>query len=155
MSLSEVAWQRRLKVGTILFVSYIAVAEVKHCIDGVLIERAKKRREELRQKMTIAERDDWTVEELSEYDGHDPDKPILIAIEGQVFNVWRRRDLYGADGGYQDLVGKDATRLLAKQSLQDDEDDGAPLNNEELERLQNWKEYYRTTYDYCGRLSCG
>eukprot|EP00438_Fugacium_kawagutii_P024458 Skav202131 [mRNA] locus=scaffold1980:297987:310124:- [translate_table: standard] len=52
---------------------------------------------------------------------------------GEVFNVWRGRDFYGAQAGgpYGVFAGKDATRYFAKQIVSLEEDDGQPLTAED------------------------
>jgi len=40
-------------------------------------------------------RRDFTAEELKAYDGNGPDKRILIAVNGQVFDVTRGKRFYG------------------------------------------------------------
>ena len=45
--------------------------------------------------------DPWKEEELKAYDGtRDPDGPILIAVAGKVYNVWKGRHFYGPGGEY-------------------------------------------------------
>jgi len=40
-------------------------------------------------------RKDFTVEELTKYDGKQPDGRILVAVNGKVFDVTRGRRFYG------------------------------------------------------------
>jgi len=108
---------------------------------------------ELQARMHVETRADWTEKDLQAYDGKDPDAPILIAMDGRVFNVWRGRHFYGADGCYECFAGRDATRLMAKQILEDDEDDGEDLKPDELENLAGWKAYFTSKYDDVGTLA--
>ena len=38
---------------------------------------------------------DFTLEELREFDGSDPSKPILVALNGTVYDVTRSKNMYG------------------------------------------------------------
>mmetsp|Transcript_66799 Transcript_66799/g.159842 ORF Transcript_66799/g.159842 Transcript_66799/m.159842 type:complete len:161 (-) Transcript_66799:249-731(-) len=120
--------------------------------------RARRRRLEwdaLVRRMTIEPRAEWQEADLKPYNGQDPEKPILLAIDGRVFNVWRGRDFYGKDGPYEVFAGRDATRLLAKGILNEAEDNGQPLTAMEQEVLQGWKEHFTFKYDDCGPLCKG
>eukprot|EP00913_Durusdinium_trenchii_P032514 g30440.t1 len=72
--------------------------------DYLAAKRVAQRRA-LEEKMHLPKRE-WRVEEL---------ELILIGVDGEVFNVWRGRDFYGAEGPYGVFAGKDATRYFAKQ----------------------------------------
>ena len=37
----------------------------------------------------------YTLKELREYDGSDENKPILVAVNYKVYDVTKRKDLYG------------------------------------------------------------
>jgi membrane-associated progesterone receptor component len=100
-------------------------------------EAAKRKAEEAarlelrRMRASIEPKDSWTAAELAAYDGTDYDGPILLGADGLVFNVWKGRHFYAPDGPYHAMAGKDASRQLAKNRLDDDEDypedDGKPL----------------------------
>lgn len=51
-----------------------------------------------------------TEEELKEFDGSDPEKPIYLGINGTIFDVSASPAFYGPGGHYNHFVGKDATR---------------------------------------------
>jgi predicted heme/steroid binding protein len=52
----------------------------------------------------------FTPEELSQYDGTDPSKPIYIALKGRVYDVSAGPGYYGKEGSYSYFSGKDASR---------------------------------------------
>eukprot|EP00434_Breviolum_minutum_P019255 symbB.v1.2.016969.t1/scaffold1272.1/size127520/1 len=108
-------------------------------------------RKALENQMHLPPRE-WHPDDLAVYNGTDPQKPILIGVDGEVFNVWRGRDFYGAEGPYGVFAGKDATRYFAKQIVSLDEDDGQPLTSEEMDNMKNWKEFLRYKYDAAGTL---
>mmetsp|Transcript_77781 Transcript_77781/g.217969 ORF Transcript_77781/g.217969 Transcript_77781/m.217969 type:complete len:170 (+) Transcript_77781:99-608(+) len=149
---STSAWRERLKIVAIVFAVYLVAAEAKQLVDDMLFNRGVRKRRELEQRMHVDQREGWLLEDLKAYDGRDLDSPILLAIDGRVFNVWRSRHLYGAGGSYAELAGRDATRMLAKGSLDESADDGAPLTQSEREAMEGWKAYFEFKYDDCGTL---
>lgn len=54
----------------------------------------------------------FTTSELKQYTGEDPDKPIYLAILGQVFDVTKGKEHYGKGGGYGFFSGRDGTRAF-------------------------------------------
>merc|ERR1711879_779311 len=111
--------------------------------------RRLKERQELAARMHLEPRE-WKLEELKEFDGSDENKPILIGVDGEVFNVWRGRHFYGAEGPYNEFAGRDATRLLAKHIVDEKEDDGKALLSSELDELEGWKDLFRYKYQHVG-----
>jgi len=97
----------------------------------------------------------YSVQELREYDGRDPSKPILLAAKGTVFDVSRGRTFYGPDGPYGLFAGRDASRALAKNSLEQKDLDNADLEDltpDERESLNGWVENYKWKYIDVGWL---
>ena len=125
-------------------------------------EAAKRKAEEAarlelrRMRASIEPKESWTAAELAAYDGTDYDGPILLGADGLVFNVWKGRHFYAPDGPYHAMAGKDASRQLAKNRLDDDEDypedDGKPLTLAEEAALQAWVFSFKTKYDVVGKL---
>jgi len=62
----------------------------------------------------------FTPEELSAYDGQDPDKPIYLAINGTVYDVSNGRQIYGPGGSYSFFAGTDASRAYVTGCFADD-----------------------------------
>lgn len=55
----------------------------------------------------------YTLAQLSLYDGSDPKLPVLIAMNGDVYDVSAgRKQFYDPGRPYHALVGTDATALL-------------------------------------------
>ncbi len=97
---------------------------------------------------------DYTLAELGAFDGRDPERPILFAVQGKVFDVTRGRDFYGPNGPYGIFAGKDCTRALAKMSF-DPEDcvgDVSGLDAYELEKLEEWVQSFEMKYPVLGKL---
>jgi membrane-associated progesterone receptor component len=95
-----------------------------------------------------------TEEELKQYDGSDPKKPLLMAIKGQIYDVTQSRAFYGPGGAYALFAGKDASRALAKMSFepQDLNGDISGLGPFELEALQDWEYKFMGKYVKVGTI---
>uniref|UniRef100_A0A0E0BCE1 Cytochrome b5 heme-binding domain-containing protein n=1 Tax=Oryza glumipatula TaxID=40148 RepID=A0A0E0BCE1_9ORYZ len=95
-----------------------------------------------------------TAEELLQYDGSDPEKPLLMAIKGQIYDVSQSRLFYGPGGPYALFAGKDASRALAKMSFepQDLTDDISGLSLLELSALQDWEYKFSSKYVKVGTI---
>jgi membrane-associated progesterone receptor component len=95
-----------------------------------------------------------SMEELSKH-GADADT-VWIGINGLVFDVTSRREMYTNKQGYGIFAGTDATRCLAKSSL--DPNEMLPLGSlegltdKQLETLKQWEQYYRKRYPVVGQL---
>eukprot|EP00397_Hematodinium_sp_SG-2012_P055214 GEMP01067206.1.p1 GENE.GEMP01067206.1~~GEMP01067206.1.p1 ORF type:complete len:212 (-),score=37.83 GEMP01067206.1:542-1177(-) len=95
----------------------------------------------------------FTASQLREFDGTNG-SPIYIALQGKVYDVSSRRDLYGEGTGYNRFAGRNATRSFAKVSL-DPEDIGssdlsdcsAPAN---IKALSEFVAKYSATYPIIG-----
>ncbi|KAL1296392.1 hypothetical protein HN51_057092 [Arachis hypogaea] len=95
-----------------------------------------------------------TEEELKAYDGTDPEKPLLMAIKGQIYDVSQSRMFYGPGGPYALFAGKDASRALAKMSFEDKDLTGdiSGLGPFEIEALQDWEYKFMTKYVKVGTI---
>ncbi|CAA0826379.1 Membrane steroid-binding protein 2 [Striga hermonthica] len=95
-----------------------------------------------------------TAEELKQYDGSDPKKPLLMAIKGQIYDVTQSRMFYGPGGPYALFAGKDASRALAKMSFEEKDLNGdiTGLGVFELEALQDWEYKFMSKYVKVGTL---
>ncbi|KAI3458171.1 hypothetical protein Pfo_014834 [Paulownia fortunei] len=95
-----------------------------------------------------------TDEELKQYDGSDPKKPLLMAIKGQIYDVSQSRMFYGPGGPYALFAGKDASRALAKMSFEDKDLNGdlTGLGVFELEALQDWEYKFMSKYVKVGTV---
>ncbi|KAI5400498.1 membrane steroid-binding protein 1 [Lathyrus oleraceus] len=95
-----------------------------------------------------------TEEELKAYDGNDHDKPLLMAIKGQIYDVSQSRMFYGPGGPYALFAGKDASRALAKMSFEDKDLTGdiSGLGPFELDALQDWEYKFMEKYVKVGTI---
>ena len=96
-----------------------------------------------------------TAQELIQYNGSDPSKPIYVAVKGRIFDVSAGKSFYGPGGPYAMFAGKDASRALAKMSKSDE--DISPslhgLSDKELSVLHDWEKKFEAKYTVVGRLS--
>lgn len=117
--------------------------------------QAKAIQEEKARKASIEPKDFWTEEELKQYDGTlDPEGPILMAVNGKVFNVYKGRHFYGPGCEYHIFAGRDATRLLAKGKLEEEtmEERQKDLTMAERATLQGWMWTFESKYQVVGKL---
>ncbi|KAL8238926.1 hypothetical protein R6Q59_015493 [Mikania micrantha] len=96
-----------------------------------------------------------TLEELNQYDGTNPSKPIYIAVKGRIFDVSTAKSFYGPGGSYAMFAGKDATRALAKMSKNDEDVVGSldGLTEKEIGVLDDWEKKFEAKYPIVGSLA--
>ncbi|KAM5238475.1 neudesin [Ctenodactylus gundi] len=95
----------------------------------------------------------FTEEELARYAGAEEDQPIYLAVKGVVFDVTSGKEFYGQGAPYNALTGKDATRGVAKMSLDpaDLTHDITGLTDKELEALDEvFTKVYKAKYPIVG-----
>ncbi|GFR67695.1 membrane-associated progesterone receptor component 1-like [Elysia marginata] len=100
---------------------------------------------------------DFSLEQLREYDGKGSDGRVLIAVNGKVFDVTRGKRFYGPGGPYGLFAGHDASRALATFSLGEDAlkseyDDLSDLNSLQMESVREWEMQFQEKYIYVGKL---
>ncbi|TFK74445.1 cytochrome b5 [Pluteus cervinus] len=85
---------------------------------------------------------------LAEYDGTTPDKPIYLAIDGDVYDVSKGK-AYQQGGSYAVLTGIDAARAFGTGCFKDHRThDLRGLAESELNGVQHWKKFYAEHKDY-------
>jgi len=96
----------------------------------------------------------FTKDELSLYNGTDPDKPVYLAIFGEVFDVTKGKQYYGKGGGYSFFSGRDGTRAFITGNFTPagliEDYEGLTLAN--LIALEDWNKFYHKDYSFVGRL---
>lgn len=150
-------WEESTRLAATFAALTLAFAALVHLLspDDVATapSRARAAEEaELEHKRSyLPKQDFFSTAELALYDGTDPEKPIVLAAGGRVFNVSAGRRYYGEGGVYHSLAGKDATRLLAKGILEESvEEAKAPLTFAEELTLRDWREHFAMKYDTLG-----
>jgi len=91
----------------------------------------------------------YSERELAEHDGTIPGKPILIAIDGDVFDVSANRRVYGPGGMYFAAAGKDAARAFITGCFDEhDTHDLRGIPDEQLAAIDRWKAFFTNHKDY-------
>ncbi|XP_018474170.2 membrane steroid-binding protein 1-like [Raphanus sativus] len=95
-----------------------------------------------------------TENELRQYDGSDPKKPLLMAIKHQIYDVTTSRMAYGPGGPYALFGGREVSRALAKMSFEEKDLtwDISGLSPFELDALQDWEEKFMSKYTKVGSV---
>ncbi|XP_065890510.1 neuferricin-like [Dysidea avara] len=96
-----------------------------------------------------------TKEELARHGPNGPDKPILLAVMGRVFDVEKGRDnYYGPNGGYNFFSGVDGTRAFVTGEFNEKGliDDIRDLKPAEINELQVWIDFYDKEYTFYGKV---
>ncbi|CAG8551704.1 cytochrome b5 [Rhizophagus irregularis] len=87
--------------------------------------------------------------ELAKYDGSDPNLPIYIAMNGEVFDVTAGKHYYGKGGGYNFFAGKDASRAYITGCFETHlTHDLRGLTHQQIKDLENWAGFYRDHHTY-------
>ncbi|KAL5507569.1 hypothetical protein ACEPAH_7025 [Sanghuangporus vaninii] len=96
----------------------------------------------------------FRLEELREFDGSDPSKPIYVSIKGTVFDVSNKREMYGPGKSYNIFAGKDGSRGLGMSSLKDADavPDYSTLPPSERKVLDDWHSFFSKRYNIVGRV---
>lgn len=101
-------------------------------------------------------RKDFTVQELRNFDGTQPDGRVLVAVNGNVYDVTKGKRFYGPGGPYAAFGGRDASRCLATFSVtnsdKEEYDDLSDLNTMEMDSVREWEMQFKEKYDLVGRL---
>ncbi|XP_027180804.1 probable steroid-binding protein 3 [Coffea eugenioides] len=97
----------------------------------------------------------FTLQQLKQYDGSDPSKPIYVAVKSRVFDVTAGKSFYGPGGSYCMFAGKDASRALAKMSKNDEDVIGSldGLSEKEIQTLDDWEKKFEAKYPVVGSLA--
>ncbi|TFK19270.1 progesterone binding protein [Coprinopsis marcescibilis] len=98
--------------------------------------------------------DPYTPEELAKYDGTDASKPIYVALKGTIFDVTRKKEVYGPGESYHIFAGKDGSRGLGMSSLKPEHAvaDYSTLSEDERKVLDDWHSFFSKRYNIVGRV---
>jgi len=96
----------------------------------------------------------FSLEELKQYNGSDPSKPIYVAIKGTVFDVSHKSDVYGPGMSYSIFAGKDGSKGLGMSSLKPEDavSDYSGLPEAEMQVLNDWHGFFSKRYNIVGKV---
>ncbi|KAI6122829.1 cytochrome b5 [Pisolithus thermaeus] len=92
---------------------------------------------------------------LATFDGRDENKPVYLAIDGDVYDVSSNRRTYGPGGPYRHMAGVDAARSFATGCFATHRThDLRGLSEEQLQSVKHWKRFFadHKTYFKVGRV---
>ena len=117
-------------------------------------KRLEMYRRSIVKRPSIPEQD-LTRAQLLDYTGADSEKPILIAVDGTIYDVTAGSGFYGPGSAYNVFAGRDATRNLATgdldpKGLENPSKEG--LTEDELAVLNQWINLFSTKYKVVGKL---
>ncbi|XP_071737608.1 membrane steroid-binding protein 2-like [Rutidosis leptorrhynchoides] len=137
-------------ISAMMYVVYKIVSGMFVAADAY-VEVKREQQVMMREPVQIG---DITEDELRPYDGSDPNKPLLMAIKGKIYDVSRSRMFYGPGGPYALFAGRDASRALALMSFEPSDLTGNidGLEPSELEVLEDWEAKFEEKYVKVGQL---
>lgn len=147
------AWLTVLVV--LAIITYKIVSGMFVAVDDYRAVQKMKEVFEEDMRREVVQLGEVTEEQLMEYDGSDPKKPLLMAIKGNIYDVSQSRMFYGPGGPYALFAGRDATRALALMSFdpQDLTGNTEGLSESELDVLQDWELKFMEKYPKVGVLA--
>ena len=95
--------------------------------------------------------DPVSLEYLSKCTGKNEGYPTLVGILGRIYDV-TKNEVYAPGKGYNVFTGRDASRALAKSSLEESDcvDDIEGLTDEEMTTLKDWVTFFGYRYNIVG-----
>ncbi|KAJ1824053.1 hypothetical protein GGH91_004693 [Coemansia sp. RSA 2671] len=93
----------------------------------------------------------FTPHELSMHDGSNPGLPLLLAIEGDVYDVSSGWGFYGPGSSYSLFAGRDASRAFGTNCLSRKDHlthDTRGLSEKELAGIKGWHQYFDNHQQY-------
>ncbi|KAJ1958563.1 hypothetical protein GGI12_004699 [Dipsacomyces acuminosporus] len=87
----------------------------------------------------------FTQQELAQYDGSDPTKPLLLAIEGDVYDVTSGWAFYGPGSSYSLFAGRDSSRAFGTNCLSRGDHlthDTRGLTDGEIAAIKGWHKFF-------------
>ncbi|KAI8147261.1 cytochrome b5-like heme/steroid binding domain-containing protein [Fennellomyces sp. T-0311] len=91
----------------------------------------------------------FTEEQLLRYDGSNPNLPIYLAVDGDVYDVTKGAGWYGYGGSYHHFAGRDAARAYVTGCFQDHlTHDLRGLSEAQLKGIDGWKKFYENHHTY-------
>ncbi|KAI9029556.1 cytochrome b5-like heme/steroid binding domain-containing protein [Phycomyces nitens] len=91
----------------------------------------------------------FSEEQLYRYDGSNPNLPIYVAIDGDVYDVSTGAGWYSVGGSYHHFAGKDAARAYVTGCFKEHiTHDLRGLTDDQLKGVDHWKKFYQNHRSY-------
>ncbi|KAI9491221.1 cytochrome b5-like heme/steroid binding domain-containing protein [Zychaea mexicana] len=91
----------------------------------------------------------FSEEQLARYDGSNPNLPIYLAVDGDVFDVSAGLGWYGYGGSYNHFAGRDAARAYVTGCFKEHlTHDLRGFSEAQLKGVQGWKSFYENHHTY-------
>ncbi|KDN52848.1 cytochrome b5 [Tilletiaria anomala UBC 951] len=97
----------------------------------------------------------FTPAELALYNGRDEDRPIYLAILGNVYDVSANKRTYGPGGSYHFFSGTDASRAYVTGCFKYHcTHDLRGLDEDQIKQIETWKKFFddHPTYKHVGTV---
>jgi len=139
--------ERRQESGKLVFHFFLAAAGCLVLL--ALLVVATPLKEKVWRKQRI-----WHKEELKDFNGSQPGKPLLLSVLGDVFDVSGGAVHYGSGGAYNHFCGRDASRAFVSGNFSGSglTDNVNGLSAEQLKQLEGWRAFYFQRYRHVGKL---
>ncbi|CAD6956993.1 unnamed protein product [Tilletia laevis] len=100
----------------------------------------------------------FTPDELQLYAGRAPDRPIYLAVMGDVYDVTSNPHIYGPGGSYSFFAGRDASRAYVTGCFESEAQlthDLRGLSDDDMTGILHWKKFFdeHHTYFKVGRVN--
>lgn len=94
-----------------------------------------------------------TESELARYSGADDADPIYLGINGNVYDVTKKRRLYGPGGSYSFFAGADCARAFVTGCFKTDcTHDLRGIPQDRLAQLHGWESFFKKEYRWVGTV---
>eukprot|EP01060_Flectonema_neradi_P015051 TRINITY_DN21735_c0_g1_i1.p1 TRINITY_DN21735_c0_g1~~TRINITY_DN21735_c0_g1_i1.p1 ORF type:complete len:317 (+),score=78.90 TRINITY_DN21735_c0_g1_i1:82-1032(+) len=91
----------------------------------------------------------WTLEELNRNNGSNANRPLLLSIAGEVYDVGSGEQHYSKDKGYSGFSGRDASRGWVTGEFNTTDIKGMhDLTPEQIKTVLDWRKFYREHEEY-------
>jgi membrane-associated progesterone receptor component len=117
-------------------------------------KRKGEKEEEGEAKKVPSHYGNLTKDQLKAYTGKDESKPLLVGINGKIYDVTSGSEFYGPGGPYNLFTGIDASRALGKMSFKPEDLAGGTedLSQSEKDILFDWEQKFKSKYKYVGDI---
>lgn len=116
-----------------------------------------KQRRQRTHKTALCDLPEYSLSELTGFNGSNEGGKIYVALNGKIFDVSKDRRHYNPGGSYKMLAGRDASRAFATLSFKADSlctyyDDLSDIDDIQKNNLDEWESIFMQKYSIVGRI---